>query len=455
MNSERILVDDEVRKLCEIIEDNGHQAWLVGGALRDLLLYSTPKDRDIATDALPQVVMAIFAERGYRTFPVGEKFGTILLMGEKGKCEITTFRSEGKYTDKRHPDEVKFETDITKDLSRRDFTVNAIGYRPKTGEFYDPFNGRQDIEEETIRAVGNPVDRFEEDPLRMLRMVRLSDRLEFRIDKDTLYGALECHKLITQIPFERITEELLKIFSSSHLGDAIAVMVFTGLFGDIFPELQCLSAVVQPEEYHYLAVLGHCIEVANLLPEDQPLLRLAGLLHDVGKTEMKEKSPYFPDHVKVGVEIIEDKIAPRLKLSVAQRNYILTLVKHHMDWKNYPTMDTVATKRYMAKFDEDVLSDLFLLQLADIACSKQTEQKADVFKFWAEVDLLRDEDPPLHREDLAVNGNDLKEIGIPPSATMGRILDELLDDVLGDPTHNNREYLLSKAKDLYSSFVCK
>jgi len=326
----------EASAVCRILKDNGFGAYIVGGAVRDAIIGTPIADMDVATNATPKQVIKVFEKGGFRVFPVGEKFGTVQVECFQSLVEVTTYRSEGKYTDKRHPDCVKFETELVKDLERRDFTINAIAYDPVSYEVIDPFDGQKDIENGVIRAVGNPEERFREDPLRMLRMCRFAGKLGFVVESKTLQASRILHKLITEIPMERVKDELFKLLQVENLTFSWNYLKNSRLLHDILPELASLEGVEQPREYHRYDVLTHSFLTAQGIPcnearllrfRNTPLLRLAGLLHDVGKTKVNPTPPYFPDHIKDGIKIVR-KICKRLKLSNKERVYLEFMVRN-------------------------------------------------------------------------------------------------------------------------------
>lgn len=272
------------RKLCEVLAKGGKECYVVGGAVRDHLMGTKPGDIDLTTNALPSETDAIFKKEGCTVIPVGERFGTMKVRckHEDEFVEVTTYRSEGGYADRRHPDSVKFETKLEEDLKRRDFTVNAIAYDPVKDEVVDPLGGKKDIDTKIIRAVGNPDERFNEDPLRMIRMCRFKGKLGFDIDPVTEEAVSRNKNLLQEVPGERVRDELYKMFEQEAPSNALRCLSETSQMGEILPEVQKLKGVKQPPKYHAYDALEHTFKVVDALPMNKEL-RLAGLLHDVGK----------------------------------------------------------------------------------------------------------------------------------------------------------------------------
>jgi len=337
-------------------------------------------------------------------------------------------------------------------LERRDFTINAIALNPVTNELVDPFNGKHDLENKIVRAVGNPEERFREDPLRMLRMCRFAGKLDFTVDSETLHATQKLCNLILDIPMERVKEELFKILGLKKFNVAWKVFKESKLLKTLLPELAKLEGVEQPKQYHKYPVLTHSFLTANKLPHNLPLLRFAGLLHDVGKTKMNPTSPYFPDHEGVGTEIVE-KISGRLKLSTMEKKYLMFIVAHHMDIFHYQDLTTKTMRRYLSKININYIQwipDLIDLIKADINAQGYYEpnmhESVEHFnKLFIKVLM---EEQAFTKKDLKINGYDLIELGLAPSPLFGKIFKVLVDEVIEDPTKNNKQYLLERAKQI-------
>jgi tRNA nucleotidyltransferase/poly(A) polymerase len=448
-------VNIESKEISQILHDAGYEAYIVGGAVRDHFLHRESKDIDIATNAVPDEIKRVFLAQGYHMYPVGEKFGTIAVRRNRTLpfIEITTYRSESEYTDNRHPDKIQWEEDITQDLKRRDITINAIALDIVTNTIVDPFHGILDIYSHTIQAVGNPVDRFKEDPLRMMRACRFAGELSFAFDPGTWNTIINLYTLIDKIPKERVRDELFRILEQDDPQYSLIYLLESSILSVILPEVHKLKLISQPPEYHKHDVFLHSIVTANALPKDKPMLRLAGLLHDIGKVNKRESSPFFPGHEKQALPMI-DVIVDRLKLSNEQRDYLHVLIGYHMSTLNYENRVTDrAIRRFLSKFpDRTLLSDLFLLQKADIRAtdkySNMWTRLGVVREFENRVKKVIDDEPPFTRSDLAINGHDIMEMGVKPSAFLGRLLDTLLSEVIDKPSLNTREYLLKRVKVL-------
>lgn len=444
----------EAKILSEILHKTGFEAVVVGGAVRDILMLIYPHDLDIATNATPEQVTKVFTEQGFKVIPVGEKFGTVVVTDDNMKqpIEVTTYRSEGRYTDKRHPDSVKFETSLVKDLERRDFTMNAIALDVDNHLLHDPFHGRIDIENKIIRAVGDPEERFREDPLRMVRMCRFSS-LGFVINLETFKAAKKLCYQIQGIPMERIKDELFKILAMDDPIMALNNLDLTDLIMFILPEVGILKNATQPSQYHKYSVMYHMFETTRLLPKDKPLLRFAGLVHDIGKTHMNQHSPYFPNHGKKGLELF-DEVSERLKLSNEEDNYVRFMIQHHMDQFGLVKLkNTSGLRRWMSRLGDNIkyLGDLFILFQADVFGTGRDDIKQimRIKRLKHDCEDILSRKQPIAIKDLAINGYDLMNLGIPSGPIIGKIQQRLLEGVIEDPSRNNRDCLLSVAKQFY------
>lgn len=438
----------EVKSILNTFHKNGYEAFMVGGCVRDHMLGILPKDYDITTNALPEQIIALFP----KTIPTGIKHGTITVIVNNNAYEVTTYRIDGDYKDNRRPEEVKFVTNIKEDLSRRDFTINALAYNEQKG-LKDFFNGQQDLKNKIIRSVGVPDKRFNEDALRMLRAIRFSCQLDFEIHIDTLNSIKNNFTLIKNISVERIRDEFSKILLSSVPSKGLLLLETTGILELILPELQKCVGFDQKTPYHDKDIFMHTLSVVDKTPSIL-YLRLAALFHDISKPQcffLDEKGiGHFYGHPKTGENITRD-ILKRLKYDNDTINKVCILVKEHMNILDNPKDS--ALKRLLNRVGKDIIFDLFKLQRADILSS------APPFLFMEKVNYMDSKiteiinsDVPLNSNELAINGNDLiKELSIKPSQIIGKILNYLLDRVLDDPTLNTRETLLELAKDFQSS----
>jgi len=438
---------------CHILKRHGYDAYFVGGYVRDSILGTPSDDVDITTNAHPDKVIEIFEADGYRVLSVGKRFGTVIVVNSNAvQTEITTYRSEGRYDDKRHPSEVVFEKTLKADVSRRDFTINAIAQDPVTMEYVDYVGGLDDIASRIIRCVGDPELRFKEDPLRMLRMVRFAGKLDMSIDIDTLHA---CTKLAQQTEFiskERVRIELMKMMKSPGLTKAMDIMIYTGLLAIHLPELEAVRGVTQPQQYHKYTVFNHSIQVAENIPLEKPLVRLSGIFHDLGKKEKNPEPPYFPGHEKVSEEITIN-IMTRLKFSKAEIKHVSKLVARHMDNKNYSNLRTDRSiRRFIRRAgSKEAITDLFLLQRADLIGTGYVNKEflTELDEFEKRVWKIYNNKPPISTKDLAINGHDLIKLGVPVGKHINTIKLRLTEEIIDFPGINNKEYLLHRAKEIY------
>jgi len=440
------------KKLIKILNSLGFEGYIVGGSVRDLILGRVGDDVDIATNATPDQVKKIFSERGYGIALVGEKFGTVLVY-KKGMepIEITTYRSEGKYTDSRHPDEVRFEKDLRKDLARRDLTINSMAYNPVTDELIDPYGGRNDIKNKLIRAVGNPDHRFTEDPLRMLRTVRFAGRLGFNIEKDTYNSMKRNSGELDWLPVERVKTELFKILEQDDPASSLQILADTKLMDRFLPEVSNLQNIEQPQRYHKYNVFEHTINTVSAVSKNKPLLRFAALVHDIGKERMRSESPFFPMHAKASVDRFEE-ISDRLKLSNDERNYVRFMVEKHMNLRQADLNERSMRGFLNKSLNADWVPDLIHLIRADIKGTGYTSRAALSGMDRAEglYHKVINEKQPFSKKDLKISGHDIMSLGVPPSRKIGEIQNVLLSEVLNDPRLNTKKYLLKRVKELSS-----
>ena len=448
--------DAEFRKIAEKLIKNGHEAYLVGGAVRDAFLHRKVTDFDIATDAPPWRCMEIFPY----AIPTGIQHGTITVIPRSRayKVEITTFRTEGAYSDSRHPDSVKFVGDIVMDLSRRDFTINAMAIDLATEAFVDPFEGKKDLARKLIKAVGEPQERFREDALRAIRAIRFSAQLQFSIDAATLRAATEFSASLLKISAERVRDEFSKILLSRRPSVGLELLVSTTMADAIIPELRACQGVSQPM-HGEKDVLSHLFDtvdavIADGLPEERLLVvRLAALFHDIGKPACMSDDQgdiSFYKHEFESSNIARDTLT-RLKYPNAIIDAVCHLVRHHMF--NYDSGWTdSALRRFVARVGIDSIPDLFELRLADtIATTGGPHSWPLLEEFRSRIASMIEEKQAFSLKDLAVNGEDLAAIGVPRNKEMGALLSELLDAVLDDPSLNTRESLLKLAHAHYFS----
>ena len=448
-------IDPVLKEIASIFNSNGKQVYLVGGAVRDMLMGKKNHDWDLATDALPEEVTAIVKGAKGKVIPTGIKHGTVTVLYKQLSIEVTTFRLEGDYSDGRRPDTVQFSANIEEDLSRRDFCMNAIALRLPVGELVDPFGGEKDIKAKIIRCVGNAAERFGEDGLRPLRAARFAAQLGFELEKNTLdaiNGALEVSAKVSQ---ERVRDEIDKILASPVPSRAFLLMEKTGLLELFLKELADCRRIEQ-KGYHNFDVLDHSLLACDYAAANgySHELRLAALLHDIGKPpvrQLDEKGIWtFYRHEEIGTSMCR-QLLKRLRYSNEAIDSVCHLVKEHMfhyteDWS------AAAVRRFIARVGEASLKDLYLLRQADaFALAGKKIEPINLAALADRVEKILAQKHAFTLKDLAVSGKDLMAARIEGGKTMGIILNELLETVLDDPAQNTKEKLLEIAGNIYKN----
>jgi poly(A) polymerase/tRNA nucleotidyltransferase (CCA-adding enzyme) len=428
-------------KVIKTLKDNGYQAYLVGGCVRDLLLGIPVEEWDITTSAKPEEVSKLFA----KVIPTGIEYGTVTVLLSDGQYEVTTFRSDERYIDGRHPANVTFTDNIHKDLSRRDFTINGLAYDPQTAEMIDDFEGQKDLKNKLIRAIGNPVERFSEDGLRSLRACRFAARLGFKIDKETLDAIPKTLEVTKKVAPERIHDEVIKMLSAEKPSIGFELMRITGILKLIMPELENCYGVKQPPKYHKYDVYWHSLYSCDAAPKGNTILRLAALLHDIGKPPCKVEYTYY-NHDKVGAKMAEE-ILRRLKFSSADIKKIINLISHHMfdyssEWSD------AAVRRFIRRIGGvENVQDLFAIRQSDAIGMEREIESEYLIELQKRIDKIIEEENALDISDLKVDGKDVMQtLNIPPGPLVGRVLHFLLEKVLDDPGLNERDTLLGMIK---------
>ncbi len=436
-----MFLPENIQNCIDLLENAGFAAYAVGGCVRDACLGLTPHDYDLCTNALPEQTEAVF--RDYRLVLAGEKHGTVTVITEDGPVEITTFRTEGGYRDNRHPDWVKFLPEIEGDLARRDFTVNAMAYSPKRG-FADPFGGRGDLENHILRAVGDPVSRFQEDSLRILRGVRFAARFELTPEENTLNAMLSQRHLMEHLARERIFDELCKLLLVAKAED---ITRFAPLLAAVIPELAPMIGFDQCSPHHAYDLITHTAHVVEGVPPTLPL-RWAALLHDTGKVTTFTRDAtgrgHFYGHARDSAAMA-DTILRRLKAPTALREEVVTLIGRHMT-RLQPERKWL--RRQVSKFGFPMVESQLALQEADMG-SKGTGEDDGSAVFSEVRGLLAElkaEDACLCLKDLAVNGNDLMALGYRGKA-IGICLNALLEQVVDERMPNEKKALLAFAAE--------
>ena len=425
------------------LEAAGFQAYAVGGCVRDSLLGLIPSDYDLCTNAKPEETSRVFAS--HQLLHHGQKHGTVGVVLDDQVFEITTFRTEGGYGDSRHPDWVEFVPDLESDLARRDFTINAMAYNPKTG-YMDPFGGQNDLQNGILRTVGDPEARFQEDALRILRGARFSARFKFTLDPATKEAMMKLAYLLDHLARERVYEELCKLLISATTED---LLTFAPLLTRVIPELAPSVGFQQHSPHHSYDVFTHIAHVVEAMPPLLPL-RWAALLHDVGKpatfTLDEEGRGHFKGHAKISAELA-DHILLRLKAPSALRQQVTELIANHMTPLE---QDKKLLRRRLGKFGQPQLEALLLLQEGDMG-SKGTGKPEEMDQFPRIRQLLKEileEDACFSIKDLAINGWDLQQAGVAPGPDIGKCLSWLLGQVQDEVLPNQRDVLLRSVKDL-------
>ena len=446
----RIKLPKETVDILNRLEKGGFEAYAVGGCIRDILLGKKPKDWDITTIAKPEQIQKIFPDSFYKN-----KFGTVTIKIKSKKkelqeIEITTFRTEQNYTDKRHPDKICFTADLKKDLSRRDFTINALAMNKK-GEIIDFFNGKKDLEKGIIRAVGEPKKRFSEDALRMLRAIRFTIELNFRIEKETLKAIKENSNLLKMIAKERIRDEFIKMIMSENPETAIKLLEESDLLEYIIPELKKGIGVSQ-NKHHIYTIYQHLVLSLKFASERKYNLevRLAALLHDIAKPQVKRgegENSTFYNHDFIGAKV-SIKILQRLKFSKKIIKKTALLVRNHMFVYNVDEVTEAGVRRLLRRVGKKNINDLINLRVADRLGSGVP--KAVPYKLrHLEYIIEKVSKDPISAKMLKIDGNDLiKLLKIKPSARLGLLIEALLSEALQDPKINTKQKLSKKAKEL-------
>ena len=432
-----------VARALSVLEACGYEAYTVGGCVRDSLLGRTPNDWDITTNATPDEMKVCFGD--FRVIETGIQHGTLTVIVDGMQLEITTYRNDGEYLDNRHPVQVTFSEKVEDDLSRRDFTVNAMAYHPKRG-LVDLFGGKEDLKNKTVRAVGNAKARFHEDGLRILRAIRFAAVLDFQIEEDTAKAIHDCKNLLSGIAAERIREEFCKLICGS--GAVRILRDYIDVIAVFLPELARCVGFEQNTKYHCYDVFEHTLQAVALCEDDDLITRLGVLLHDIGKplcyTE-DEHGGHFKGHAPAGVEITREVLG-RLRFD----NETIRRMELLVEWHDIPlSAEKKRVKRLMQR-----LSDADILRLLEIKrCDRFAhapefrELPPDLAVIPSVMEEIRAEDACLSLRTLAIGGDDLMALGIPRGKRIGEILHALLDEVIEERLPNEKNALLQAAKE--------
>ncbi len=432
----KIIIPSAVQTAMRILSENGHEVFVVGGCVRDFLRGQQPHDWDLCTSAVPEETLKCF--EGFNVIPTGLKHGTVTVVIQGTHLEITTFRVDGEYTDGRRPDNVTFTANITEDLARRDFTVNAMAYNEQSG-VVDPFGGRIDLENGVIRCVGSPEQRFKEDALRILRGLRFAARFGFCIEQDTADAIKRLYPLLENIAAERIFSELCGFLKGEKVEQLLDE--FADVFCFLMPSLSALRGMEQNHPYHLYDGYTHTIKAVQAAPPNA-VLRLAVLLHDTGKPLCKTTDENGIDHF-YGHPDESEKIAAdvmrRMKADNETSNRVKQLVKLHD--VRFPCNERTV-RRWLSRLGEKGLRDLWAVQRADRMATRFTEEDFELLD-----NLQNCLDEVLHKQQcfslkqLAVNGSDLIALGVPLGKQVGTVLNSLFEAVLEEPELNTKQAL--------------
>ncbi len=440
----RYPLPQKIKDFSAVFTKSGHHLYIVGGCIRDYLLGIPNHDFDFATDAMPNEVQSLFR----KVIPTGIEHGTVTVRWYGESYEVTTFRTEGKYLDMRHPSSVKFVRSLDEDLSRRDFTINAFAVDCQDGTIIDRHDGLKDLKKHLIRAIGDPLQRFGEDALRILRALRFSSKLNFDIERRTKEAMSKLKENLLCVSEERIHEELVKLLASDHPQKGLEAMMETGVMATILPELARGSEVMQ-NGMHHDTVLDHCIKACQVASEHHfPLyVRMAALFHDVGKPDTvrydDEANTYY-GHDTVGANITE-KILRRLKASTEEIEVVSHLVRHHMfhytsDWTD------AAVRRFINRIKIEQIENLFRLRICDAKSMDQMVDMRPITELDTRIKHILSKKDALCLKDLKVGGKDLMEAGIEKGPILGKTLAYLLEQVIEDPDENTTQRLLELAR---------
>ncbi|MDO4648923.1 MAG: CCA tRNA nucleotidyltransferase [Eubacteriales bacterium] len=438
----KIVIPEKAERIIKTLEEAGYEAYVVGGCVRDSILGRIPDDWDLTTSATPEQVKSLFS----RTIDTGIQHGTVTVMIQKEGFEVTTFRVDGDYVDHRHPTSVSFTPDLREDLKRRDFTINAMAYSPAKG-LIDMFGGREDLKNGIIRCVGNPMERFQEDALRMMRAVRFSAQLGFEIEEETAGSIEVLQENLRAVSAERIQTELVKLVVSDH-PDYLRIAYERGITNIILPEFDVCMETAQNTPHHQYTVGEHILHSMQEVPKDR-ILRLTMLLHDIGKPSVKKTDENGRDHFKMhgpaGVAIA-GKILKRLKFDNDTYQKVTKLVEWH-DYRPLPTETSVRQAVY--KIGEELFPMYLKVQKADVLAQSTLwrEEKLERIRQVSEIfQRIQKRGDCISLKTLAVKGKDLIDAGFPAGKSMGMILNMLLDHVLEVPEDNEKEILLALAE---------
>lgn len=443
------LIPEEILKIYKKFKGKKFEIYLVGGCVRGLLLKHKVEDWDFTTNATPEEILKLFPKAFY-----DNKFGTVgIPLKNKKVAEVTTYRTEQGYSDRRHPEKVSWGKTIEEDLARRDFTINAIAYDIDGKKLIDLYKGEEDLKEKIIRAVGDPSKRFKEDALRLLRAIRIATQLQFEIEPKTWSELKKDSSLLSEISNERIKDELMKILGSEHPYEGIILLKESNLLEQILPELLKGIGVEQarPGRHHTEDVFTHNVLSLKFCTSVDPLVRFATLIHDIGKPKVAKKDKdghiIFHNHEIVGAKIAWE-ICERLRFSKKEKERVVNLIRWHMFTVDEHITDA-AVRRFIRRVGVENVKDMMDLRVGDrLGGGTQTAESWRLKKF---KERVAGELAPksFSMNDLAIDGNDvMKVLNLKPGPKVGEILIRLFEEVDEDLSKNKKEYLLKRIKDL-------
>ena len=440
----------EIRRIADSFFEAGFECYLVGGSVRDIILGYEVDDFDFATNARPEQVRALFR----RVVPTGIKHGTVSIISGGKAYEVTTYRSDGKYTDGRRPEEVSFSETLEEDVRRRDFTINGIACDVRTEELIDHVGGLRDIERRLIRTIGDPMERFGEDGLRTFRACRFAAKLNFEIEEETFAAISRTLDVASRVSMERVREELVNLLETELPSIGFERMRESGLLGLFLPELAAGYGLVQ-NKYHLYDIYYHSIYSCDAAPRTDPVLRLASLLHDLGKVPTRRSSSdgeyTFYNHEVIGGRIAK-RVMRRLKFSNEEIERVSNLVVNHMFHYTDEWTDG-AVRRFMRKVGVENLNDILEIRMADRRGNGMRDgMPQPIRELLRRIDRIKEAENAITVRDLDIDGYAVMDgFGIQPGPIIGHILNELLEMVLDDPEMNTREKLMEKARAIYEA----
>lgn len=442
--SDYLKIPKAAETIINLLTKNGYEAFVVGGCVRDYFLNKNFGDIDITTSALPLETEEVLISNNIKVIETGIQHGTVTAVVENENFEITTYRADGNYKDNRHPENVNFVSNIKEDLSRRDFTINAMAYNHDKG-IIDLFGGYEDIKRRIIKTVGNPDERFKEDALRIMRAIRFSSTLGFEIEENTKKAIFKNKELLKNISKERLFTELIKLLMGDNVYNVL--MEFKDVLAVIIPELIPTFDCTQKTSWHIYDVYEHIVKSVEYAPKKE-VIRLTMFLHDIGKPVVKyvDKNgiEHFKTHAKAGSEIAKN-ILKRFKVSNKILDEVVTLIKYHQDIQN---VDNINVKYWLSKIGEEYTKDLFVVRLSDLKAHnmKRVQKELDAISFSLDkIDKVIENNEPYRIKDLAINGFDLSNLGY-KGKEIGDILDYVLNLVINDEIKNDKQEILTYLK---------